>query len=123
MAEKAKSPEERIAERELELAAAQRTGDALIARRERAGTMPPTQAELFDAAVRLGHVLEERTREAEAARAEFRALRAHLDQLVRPRARTPRVKRSCARRTTSSRSSGGSSRTSCRSPPTSCARR
>jgi hypothetical protein len=27
---------------------------------ERAGTTPPTQAELFDAAVRLGHVLEPR---------------------------------------------------------------
>jgi len=87
MAEKAKSPEERIAELELELAAAQRTVDVLIARLERAGTMPPTQAELFDAAVRLGHVLEERTREAEAARAEFRALRANLDQIVRQRTR------------------------------------
>jgi len=47
-----KSPEERIAELELELAAAQRTIDVLIARLERAGTTPPTQAELFDAAAR-----------------------------------------------------------------------
>jgi len=82
-----KSADERIAELELELAAAQRTIDVLIARLERAGTTPPTQAELFDAAVRLGHVLEERTREVEAARAEFRALRANLDQIVRQRTR------------------------------------
>ncbi len=80
-------PEERIAELELELAAAQRTIDVLIARLERGGTTPPAQAELFDAAVRLGHVLEERTREVEAARAEFRALRANLDQIVRQRTR------------------------------------
>lgn len=84
---KAKSPEDRIAELELELAAAQRTIDVLIARLERAGTTPPTQAELFDQAVRLGHVLEERTREVEAARAEFRALRANLDQIVKQRTR------------------------------------
>ena len=82
-----KPPEERIAELELELAAAQRTIEVLIARLERAGTTPPTQAELFDAAVRLGNVLEERTREVEAARAEFRALRANLDQIVRQRTR------------------------------------
>jgi signal transduction histidine kinase len=82
-----KPPEERIAELEAELAAAQRTIDVLIARLERAGATPPTQAELFDAAVRLGHVLEERTREVEAARAEFRALRANLDQIVRQRTR------------------------------------
>ena len=78
---------DRIGELELELAAAQRTIEVLIARLERAGTTPPTQAELFDAAVRLGHVLEERTREVEAARAEFRALRANLDQIVRQRTR------------------------------------
>ena len=82
-----KNPEERIAELELELAAAQRTIDVLIARLERAGTTPPTQAELFDAAVRLGQVLEERTKEVEAARAEFRALRANLDQIVKQRTR------------------------------------
>jgi signal transduction histidine kinase len=81
------SPEERITELEDELAAAQRTIDVLIARLERTGTTPPTQAELFDAAVRLGHVLEERTREVEDARAEFRALRANLDQIVRQRTR------------------------------------
>jgi signal transduction histidine kinase len=82
-----KPAEDRIAELEIELAAAQRTIEVLIARLERAGTTPPTQAELFDAAVRLGHVLEERTREVEAARAEFRALRANLDQIVRQRTR------------------------------------
>ena len=78
---------ERIAELEAELAAAQRTIDVLIARVERAGTATPTQSELFDAAVRLGGVLEERTRELEDARAEFRALRANLDQIVRQRTR------------------------------------
>lgn len=80
---------ERIAELEGELAAAQRTIDVLIARLERTGTGTSTltQSELFDAAVRLGHVLEERTREVEDARAEFRALRANLDQIVRQRTR------------------------------------
>ncbi|HUS27691.1 MAG TPA: HAMP domain-containing sensor histidine kinase [Kofleriaceae bacterium] len=82
-----KPADDRIAELELELAAAQRTIEVLIARLERAGTTPPAQAELFDAAVRLGHVLEERTREVEAARAEFRALRANLDQIVKQRTR------------------------------------
>jgi signal transduction histidine kinase len=79
--------DERIAVLEAELAAAQRTIDVLIARLERTGTATPTQAELFDAAARLDHVLEERTREVEDARAEFRALRANLDQIVRQRTR------------------------------------
>jgi signal transduction histidine kinase len=79
--------DERIAVLEAELAAAQRTIDVLIARLERTGTTTPTQAELFDAAVRLGQVLDERTREVEDARAEFRALRANLDQIVRQRTR------------------------------------
>lgn len=79
--------DERIAVLEAELAAAQRTIDVLIARLERTGTAAPTQAELFDAAVRLGQVLEERTREVDDARAEFRALRANLDQIVRQRTR------------------------------------
>ena len=77
----------RIVELEGELAAAQRTIDVLVDRLERAGTASPTQAELFDAAVRLGNVLEQRTREVEDARAEFRALRANLDQIVRQRTR------------------------------------
>ncbi len=78
---------DRIAELEAELGAAQRTIDVLVARLERVGTTSPTQTEVFDAAVRLGHVLEERTQEVEAARAEFRALRANLDQIVRQRTR------------------------------------
>jgi signal transduction histidine kinase len=81
------STDPHVAELESELAAAQRTIDVLVARLERAGTTSPTQAELFDAAVRLGNVLEERTREVEDARAEFRALRANLDQIVRQRTR------------------------------------
>src|SRR5450432_3446296 len=79
--------DERTAELEAELAAAQRTIDVLIARLERNTSNPSTQSEIFDAAVRLGNVLEERTREVEAARAEFRALRANLDQIVRQRTR------------------------------------
>jgi signal transduction histidine kinase len=78
---------DRITELEDELAAARRTIDVLIERLERSGTTPPNQTELFDAAVRLGNVLEERTREVEDARAEFRALRANLDQIVRQRTR------------------------------------
>src|ERR1700712_232720 len=79
--------EERTTELEDELAAAQRTIDVLIARLERTGATPPTQSELFDSAVQLGNVLQERTREVEDARAEFRALRANLDQIVRQRTR------------------------------------
>jgi signal transduction histidine kinase len=79
--------DERITELEDELAAARRTIDVLIERLERSGSTTPTQTELFDAAVRLGNVLEERTREVEDARAEFRALRANLDQIVRQRTR------------------------------------
>jgi signal transduction histidine kinase len=82
-----KPPEERVAELEAELDAARRTIDVLIARLERGGTTPPAQAELFDAAARLAHVLEERTHEVALARAEFRALRANLDQIVRQRTR------------------------------------
>lgn len=79
--------DERIAELEDELAAARRTIDVLIERLEHTNTSPPTQAELFDAAARLGPVLEERTREVEAARSELRALSANLDQIVRQRTR------------------------------------
>jgi signal transduction histidine kinase len=78
---------DRIAELEGELGAAQRTIDVLIARLERVGSSSPAQIEVFDAAVRLGRVVEERTQEVEAARAEFRALRANLDQIVRQRTR------------------------------------
>jgi len=79
--------QDRITELEDELAAARRTIDVLIARLERVGTSPPTQSEMFDAAVRISNVLEERTREVEEARAEFRALHANLDQIVRQRTR------------------------------------
>jgi signal transduction histidine kinase len=79
--------EERITELEDELAAARRTIDVLIARLERTGTTPPSQSELFDSAVQIAHVLEERAREVEDARAEFRALRANLDMIVRQRTR------------------------------------
>jgi signal transduction histidine kinase len=79
--------DERVAELEAELEGAKRTIDVLIARLERTVTTSPAQTELFDAAARLGHVLEERTREVEDARAEFRALRANLDQIVRQRTR------------------------------------
>lgn len=79
--------DERVAELEAELAAAQRTIDVLVARLERSATATPTQAELFDAAAKLGHIVEERDREVESARAEFRALRANLDQIVRQRTR------------------------------------
>jgi signal transduction histidine kinase len=78
---------DRLAELEAELAAAHRTIDVLIARLERTAHPPTTQGDVFDSAVRLGNVLEERTREVDAARAEFRALRANLDQIVRQRTR------------------------------------
>lgn len=81
------SDNERIEELEADLAAARRTIDVLIARLERVGETPPMHAGLFDAAIRLGNVLDERTREVEAARAEFRALRTNLDQIVRQRTR------------------------------------
>jgi two-component system, NtrC family, sensor kinase len=87
MTTRANTEEDRITELQDELAAARRTIDVLIARLERSGTTPPVQTELFDAAVQLGNVLEERTREVEDARAEFRALRANLDQIVRQRTR------------------------------------
>ena len=81
-----KPDRERITELEDELSAAQRTIDVLIARLERSAA-DSTQAELFDAAARLGTSLEVRTREVEDARAEFRALRSNLDQIVRQRTR------------------------------------
>jgi signal transduction histidine kinase len=80
-------PANRIAELEDELAAARRTVDVLIARLERANAQTPAPAELFDSAARLGSVLEQRTREVDAARAELRALRSNLDQIVRQRTR------------------------------------
>jgi signal transduction histidine kinase len=79
--------DDKITELSAELTAAQRTIDVLVARLERVGTTSTVHTEVFDAAVRLGHLLDERTREVDEARAEFRALRANLDQIVRQRTR------------------------------------
>ncbi len=78
---------DRLAELEDEIAAAHRTIEVLIARLERTSPVHTTQSDLFDSAVRLGNMLEQRTLEVEAARAEFRALRGNLDQIVRQRTR------------------------------------
>jgi signal transduction histidine kinase len=85
---------DRVAELEVELAAARRTVDVLIDRAERRQHAASTQAELFEAAARMEQLIEERTREVEeqraalaAANAELRALTANLDQIVRHRTR------------------------------------
>jgi signal transduction histidine kinase len=85
---------ERIAELELELAAARRTIDVLIQKAERRDGAASTQAELFAATARMEQLIDERTREVEeqraalaAANAELRALTANLDQIVRHRTR------------------------------------
>jgi signal transduction histidine kinase len=85
---------ERVAELEVELAAARRTIDVLIAKAERRDAAANTQAELFAAAARMEQLIEERTHEVEeqraalaAANAELRALTANLDQIVRHRTR------------------------------------
>jgi len=85
---------ERLAELELELAAAQRTIDVLIDRAERRDQGAETQAGLFAAAARMEQLIEDRTREVEeqraaltSANAELRALTANLDQIVRHRTR------------------------------------
>jgi len=87
-------PAERVAELELELAAARRTIDVLLSKSERRDAAASTQAELFAAAARMEQLIEERTREVEeqraalaAANAELRALTANLDQIVRHRTR------------------------------------
>lgn len=88
------APNDRVAELELELAAAQRTIDVLIDRAERRTDSSETQAGLFAAAARMEQLIEERTREVEeqraalaAANSELRALTANLDQIVRHRTR------------------------------------
>ncbi len=91
----AEPPEsERIAELELELAAAQRTIDVLIDRAERRDQATETQAGLFAAAARMEQLIEERAHEVEeqraalaGANAELRALTANLDQIVKHRTR------------------------------------
>lgn len=85
---------ERVAELEVELAAAQRTIDVLIDKAERRDREVTTQAELFEAAARMEQLIDQRTREVEeqraalaAANGELRALTANLDQIVRQRTR------------------------------------
>lgn len=92
-AKKADPNTERVAELEVELAAARRTIDVLLDKAERRD-QATTQAELFAAAARMEQLIEERTREVEeqraalaAANAELRALTANLDQIVRQRTR------------------------------------
>ncbi len=76
-----------VARLELELRAARRTIEVLIARSERRVTVP-TQAELFEVAARMEQQIEERTRELADKRAELEAVTANLDQgvLLRTRA-------------------------------------
>ena len=78
--------EDRTALLEIELRAARRTIDVLIARTERR-TTEPTQAELFEVAARMEQQIERRTHELEEKRAELEALTANLDQIVRHRTR------------------------------------
>ncbi len=85
---------ERLAELELQLAAAQRTINVLIDKAERRDRAASTQAELFEAAARMEQLIEQRTREVEeqraalaAANGELRALTSNLDQIVRQRTR------------------------------------
>ncbi|MEZ4361876.1 MAG: HAMP domain-containing sensor histidine kinase [Kofleriaceae bacterium] len=84
--------ERRVAELELEVTASRRTIDVLVDRIERGTTDGATHPELFDAAIRMSQLVEEQAREVEqsraelaAAEAEFRALKANLDQIVRQR--------------------------------------
>jgi signal transduction histidine kinase len=78
--------DERVATLELELRAARRTIEVLIARTERR-TAEPTQAELFEVAARMEQQIERRTHELEEKRAELETLTANLDQIVRHRTR------------------------------------
>ena len=91
---KSEPPADRVAELELELAAARRTIEVLLDKSERREAVATTQSELFAAAARMEQLIEERTREVEeqraalaAANAELRALTANLDQIVRHRTR------------------------------------
>jgi signal transduction histidine kinase len=84
--------ERKVAELELEASASRRTIDVLIERIERGTTDGATHPELFEAAIRMSQLVEEQAREVEqsraelaAAEAEFRALKANLDQIVRQR--------------------------------------
>ncbi|MBP9084933.1 MAG: hypothetical protein KBG15_02400, partial [Kofleriaceae bacterium] len=98
------NPQERIAELEAELEAAQKTIEVLVLRVEntamvsRASTNNPSSSAgasgEFESALLLAQVLDEREREVSEARAqlaqaqsEFRALTSNLDQIVRQRTR------------------------------------
>jgi signal transduction histidine kinase len=74
------------AELEMELKAARRTIDVLIARAERR-TREPSQAELFEAAARMEQLVELRTRELADQQAELALLSTNLDQTVKLRTR------------------------------------
>ena len=76
-----------VARLELELRAARRTIEVLIARSERRTTSVPSQAELFEVAARMEQQIDERTRELEEKRAELDAVTANLDHGVRQRTR------------------------------------
>jgi signal transduction histidine kinase len=75
-----------VARLELELRAARRTIDVLIARAERR-VAASTQAELFEVAARMEQQIEERTRELEARRHQLASMSADLDHGVRQRTR------------------------------------
>lgn len=79
-------PVRSAAELELELKAARRTIDVLIARAERRAR-EPSQAELFEAAARMEQLIELRTRELADQQAELAMLSTNLDQTVRQRTR------------------------------------
>lgn len=75
-----------VTELEIELRAARRTIDVLIARAERR-TTEPTQAELFEAAARMEQLVALRTRELAEHQAELALLSTNLDHTVRLRTR------------------------------------
>ena len=70
----------------IELRAARRTIDVLIARAERR-TVEPSQAEMFEAAARMEQLIELRTRELADQQAELDLLSTNLDHTVRQRTR------------------------------------
>ena len=87
-------PHERIAELEADLAAAQRTVSALLDKAERSSMDDTAHAQVFEAAARMEHLIQERTQQVEeqraalsAANAELRSLSTNLDQIVRQRTR------------------------------------
>ncbi len=75
-----------VARLELELRAARRTIEVLIARSERRAAVP-SQAELFEVAARMEQQIEERTRELADKRAELEAITANIDHGILQRTR------------------------------------